>query len=428
MKTLLEKGKINSDHFSMADFFQLLHRNLFAKTKPWFEFVEDLKDKGGYTYRRILLTPCQNRVVIYDEFLGAKKEMIMMASNNYLGLSTHPKVLEAGAKALLKYGSGMSGSPLLNGTYDILQRLEEKLAELEGCEEAMVFSTGYSANVGAISGIIRPGDIILIDKLNHASIIDGCKLAGGKFKTFRHNDVESLEKLLNKVDKTYHGKLIVFDGIFSMEGDLCKLPEILKLAKRYEAKVMVDDAHATGVIGNSGGGTPDYFGLKGQVDIVMGTFSKTFASTGGFIASSREIINYLRYYSRSYFFSASPPPSVVATVLASLEVMEEEPQLRERLWANVKYLHDNLKLLGFNVSPSPPQSAIVLILIGDEVRLRKMSKKIHNAGVFLNAVPYPAVPKDQCRFRLSLMATHTREDLDMTLDALKEVGREFGVI
>ena len=425
---LLEKRKINSDEHTMADFFALTDKDLFAKTKPLFEYIEDWKGKGTYTYRRGLDSACGNRVIVYDELSGIPHEMIMMASNSYLGLSTHPKVIEAGEKALRKYGSGMSGSPFLNGTFALLEELEEKLADLKGCEDAVVFSTGYSANLGAITGLIRPKDVVLIDRLDHASIIDGCRLAGETFRTFKHNDMKDLENLLKKCDREFMGKLIAVDGIFSMDGDLAPLPEIVELAGHYGAKVLVDDAHATGVIGSHGGGTSDYFNLQGKVDLVMGTFSKALAATGGFIASTKEIVSYIRHYARSYIFSASLPPSVVATVLAALHIIEEEPELRVRLWDNIHYMHDNLKALGYDVFPSPPESAILILTIGDEVKLRRMSKKIHEAGIFLNAVPYPAVPKDQCRFRMSLMATHTRDDLDETLDILKKVGREFAVI
>ena len=427
-KGLFESGNINSDNYTMADFIMLPDKDLFAKTKPCYEYLEDWKSKGTYTHRRVLLSACENRVTMYDDLSGMEREMIMMASNNYLGISTHPEVIEAAEKALREYGSGVSGSPLLNGTIGMVKELEKKLAELKGCEEAMLFSTGYSANVGTISGLIRPGDVMLIDRLDHASIIDGCKLAGGNFRIFNHNDMESLEKQLKKCDKEFMGKLIVIDGIFSMDGDLAPLPEIMELAGRYGAKVMVDEAHATGVIGDHGGGTTDYFNLKGKVDLVMGTFSKTLAATGGFVASTKEVISYLRHCSRAYLFSASLTPPVIASVLAGLKVIEEEPQRRERLWDNIRYMHDNLKALGYDVFPSPPESAIMILTIGDEVKLRQMSKRVQEGGIFLNAVPYPAVARAKSRFRISLMATHTRDDLDETLDVLKKVGKEFGII
>ena len=425
---LVKRERINSDNYTMADFITFSHKDLFAKTESCYEYIEDWKTKGTYSHRRNLLSPCKNRVIVYDELSGGPREMIMMASNNYLGLSTHPKVIEAGERALQRYGSGMSGSPLLNGTFSLLKELEGRLAQLKGCEEAMLFSTGYSANVGAISGLVRPGDVILVDRSSHASIIDGCRLAGGNFRIFKHNDMESLGNLLKKCDKKFMGKLIVTDGIFSMDGDLAPLPEIIELAHQYGAKVMVDEAHATGVIGSHGGGTTDYFNLAGRVDIVMGTFSKALAATGGFVASSKEVINYLRHCARSYLFSASPTPAVVATVLAALNIIEEEPQLREKLWDNIYYMHDNLNALGYNVYPSPPESAVIILTIGNEVKLRQMSKKIYESGIFLNAIPSPAVPREKSRFRISLMATHTKDDLAKTLDVLKKVGKEFEVI
>jgi glycine C-acetyltransferase len=425
---LLKDQKIDSENYSLADFITLSDKDIFTKTRPFYDFIEDLKIKGNYSYRRKLLSACGNRVLIHDDFADKEREMIMMASNNYLGLSTHPEVMEASQKAIREYGSGMGGSPLLSGTYKLVRELEEKLAELKGCESAMVFSTGYSANVGAISGLVRPGDVILIDRLNHASIIDGCRMAGANFRTFKHNDMASLEKLLRKCDEEHMGKLIVLDGIFSMDGDIAPLPELMKLAGRYGARLMIDEAHATGVIGDHGGGTTEYFGLKGKVDLIMGTFSKALGATGGFVASTREVINYLHYYARSYMFSASITPSVVASVLAALNIVEKEPERRKKLWDNVHYMHDNLKAMGYDVFPSPPESAIIILTIGDEAKLRKMNLKIHEAGIFLNAVPYPAVPKDECRFRISLMATHTQDDLDETLDVLKGVGKKFSVI
>ena len=427
-KKLLEPGTINSEDYSLADFVTLNDRDLFAKTRPCYEFVEDLKRKGKYSYRRMLLSACENRSIIYDDLTGTEREMIMMASNNYLGLSTHPKVIEAAVKAVRKFGSGMSGSPLLSGTYSLVRELEEKLADLKGTEAAMVFSTGYSANVGTISGLARPGDVVINDRLNHASIIDGCRLSGADFRTFKHNDMGSLESLLKKCDKQYMGKIIVLDGIFSMDGDIAPIPDIARLARKYGAKFMVDEAHATGVIGKNGAGTTEFFGMKGKVDIILGTFSKALGATGGFVASSKEVINYLTYYARSYMFSASITPAVAAGVLAGLDVVKSEPERRRRLWENVSYMHDNLKEMGYDIFPSPPESAIIILTIGPVVKLRQMNEMVHREGVFLNSVSYPAVAKDKGRFRLSIMATHTQDDLDRTLEVLRKVGKSCGVI
>jgi len=427
-KPVLRGKSIDSDDYTLADFAECEGNDLFVKADLCYEYVKDWKLKGTYQFQRPLLSACENRVMMYDDALGCEREMIMMASNNYLGLSTHPKTVEAAQNALKKYGTGVSSAPMLSGTLDLTRKLERKIAEMKGCEDAIVFSTGYSANVGAISGLIRTGDVVLIDRLDHASIIDGCRLAGGNFRTFKHNDMKSLEMQLKKCESAFKGKLIVVDGVFSMDGNLTNLPEIVKLAGRYGARVMVDEAHGTGVLGEHGGGTTDHFDLQGKVDLVMGTFSKALASTGGFVASTKEVVNYLRYYARSYSFSAAPTPAIIASVLAGLDVIKEEPELRRKLWDNVHYMHDNLKALGFDVYPSQPESAIMIITIGDEVKLRKMSKEVHEAGIYVNPVPFPAVPKNMSRFRFSLMSTHTREDIDETLDVFKMVGKKYGVI
>ncbi|MBI4650528.1 aminotransferase class I/II-fold pyridoxal phosphate-dependent enzyme [Candidatus Desantisbacteria bacterium] len=427
-ETIIRKHKINSDDYTLADFIEYRDKNIFSKANLCFEFCQDWKNKGTYQYMRSLTSACQNRVMMFDEKSGIQREMIMMASNNYLGLSTHPKIISAAEKALKKYGTGVSSAPMLSGTLDITKKLEKKLAQFKGCEDAILFTTGYSANVGAISALVREGDAVIIDRLDHASIIDGCRLSDGNIRTFKHNDMDSLKKQLEICDREFNGKLIVIDGVYSMDGDIARLPEILELARRYNAKVMVDDAHASGVIGKHGGGTSDYFNLNNKVDLIMGTFSKTFAATGGFVASTKEVVNYLRCYARSYMFSAAPAPSVIATVLAGLKTLEEEPELRKKLWKNIYYMHNNLQSLGYRISPSPPESAIISVQIGSEVTLRKMSKKIHELGIYANAIPFPAVPKNQSRFRLSLMATHTLDDLDIALDVFDKTGREYGII
>jgi len=419
---------IDSDKYTLADFMEHKDKDIFAKTGLCYGYITDWKDKGTHQYQRALVSACKNRVMVHDKVLGANRLMTMMASNNYLGLSTHPKVMSAARDALEKYGTGVSSAPMLSGTLDLTRKLEKKIAKLKGCEDAVVFSTGYSANVGTISALTRAGDVVIIDRLDHASIIDGCRLAEGEFRIYKHNDMESLEKQLKKCRAEFNGILIIVDGIFSMDGNLANLPEIVRLAKKYGARVIADDAHATGVIGKSGGGTGDHFGLKGEIDIIMGTFSKTLAATGGFVASTKEVVTYLRYYARSYTFSAALTPAILASVHAGLEVIKNEPERREKLWDNIHYMHDNLKSLGFDVYPSPPESAIMIITIGDEVKLRQMSKKIHEEGIYVNPVPFPAVPKNKSRFRLSLMATHTREDMDETIRVFKKIGKEFGVI
>jgi glycine C-acetyltransferase len=419
-------SKIDSDDFDLADFIDISDRDIFKKTEPFWEFIEDTTKKGFNQYRLPVLSACKNRVRVSDKTTGREREMIMMGSCNYLGLSTHPKVLKATEEAIKKYGTGSEGAALLTGSYDIHRALEFKLARMKDCEDAVVFPTGYGANSGSISALVRKGDIAVIDRLAHASIIDGCMLSDGSFRTFKHSNIESLKRVLENVKDEYNGKLIVIDGVYSMDGDIAPLPHIIEIANQYGARVMVDEAHATGVIGERGRGTPSHFKVEGKVDIVMGTLSKALGSVGGFVASSKEVVNYLRYYARSGFFSINLPPAVAAAALAAIEVMESEPELHKNLWRNTKYMKENLRLLGFNIGNT--ESAIIPIIIGDNLTLRKMTKRIYEEGVYLNAIPYPAVPKGHERFRLSLMATHTKDDLDETLEIIEKVGREFGII
>lgn len=419
---------INSDEHTLADFLESENCDLFDKARAFTGFLDDWKSKGTYSYHRLVTSSCTSRTTIRDRVTGREREMIVLASNNYLGLNTRPELVEAAKDAIEKYGTGMCGSRFLSGTYDLVEELERQLAEFEHCEDAMVFTTGYQANVGTISALLRSKDIVFIDRLCHASIVDGCRMAGCTFRPFKHNDMNSLERLLRKSDGRYKGKLIIVDGVFSMDGDMAPVSEIVELAEKYGTRVMVDEAHSTGVVGQTGRGTVEHFGVQEKVDIILGTFSKTLSATGGFIAASREVINYVRQYGRSYVFSASPTPATVATVLAGLEIIRTEPQLRRRLWKNVKYLHGKLKALGFAVFPDPPESAIMTVMIGADTVVRNMSTSLYNAGIFSSAVVYPAVPQNRGTLRLSVSAVHTRDDLDAAAATLGVVGKEHGII
>lgn len=352
--------------------------------------------------------------------------MVMMASNNYLGLANHPRTVEASIKAAEKYGAGAGSVPLLGGTLEIHKELESKLAKMKGCEDAIIFTSGYSSNVGCVSALVRKDDVAINDRLNHASLIDGCRLSGGTLRSFKHNDLNSLEKVLESTDKSFEGKLIIVDGVFSMDGDISPLPEIKKMADKYDAKIMIDEAHATGVIGETGCGTPEHFHMEGQIDIVAGTLSKALAVVGGFVASSKEVVNYLRYYARSYMFSTALPPASTGALIAAIDVIQDEPELRKKLWYNIDYMLTRLRKMGFDLGNA--ETAIIPIIVGDDDKLKKMSREIHQAGIFLNSVYYPAVPKKLSRLRLSLMATHTQEDLDLTLHVLERVGKKYGLI
>jgi 8-amino-7-oxononanoate synthase len=365
------------------------------------------------------ISESEDTVVTID---GHRK--LMMGSNNYLGLTHHPKVLSAARSALDRYGSGCTGSRFLNGTLDLHERLETALAEFFGKEAALVFSTGYQANLGLISGLVSRGDVVLIDKLDHASIVDGAKMSYGETVRFGHGDLRQLELLLQRHQG--RGLMIVVDGVYSMEGDIAEVPQLVRLAQRYGAALAIDDAHAVGVLGPKGDGTAAHFGMVDEADLVVGTFSKSLASIGGFIAASESVVHYLKHHSRPLIFSAALPPANTAGVLAALEVMVCEPERREQLWENTRRFQDGCRVLGFDIGPT--QTPIIPVLIGSLESTFLFWRKLFDAGVFTNPVVPPAVPPDQCRLRASLMATHTADQIDGALETLGRIGKELGVI
>jgi 8-amino-7-oxononanoate synthase len=349
----------------------------------------------------------------------------MFGSNSYLGLTTHPKVKEAAKKAIEKYGTGCAGSRFLNGTLDIHIQCEEKIAQFIGKEAALLYSTGFQVNQGVISTLVGRDNYVLLDKLDHASIVEGARLSFGQVFRFKHNDMNSLERVLQKceLDK---GKLIVVDGIFSMDGDIADLSTIVQLAEKYNAMVMVDDAHAIGVIGEQGRGTASHFGLTDSVELIMGTFSKSLASLGGFIASDRATINYLKHHSRALIFSASMPASNVASVMAALDIIESEPERIQKLWDNTRRMVDGLKGLGFNLGKST--TPILPLFLGDDMLCFKMCRVLQDEGIFVNPVVSPAVEAGHALLRISLMATHTFAQIDYALEKFQKVGKHFEII
>ena len=384
-----------------------------------FTDAEEVKEMGIYPYFRAISSGQDTEVMVDG------KKMIMIGSNNYLGLTSHPKVKEAALEAVKKYGSGCSGSRFLNGTLVIHEELERKLAEFMRKEAAQVFSTGFLTNLGTISTLVNRKDHVIIDRSDHASIVDACRLSFGNVIKFKHNDMSDLKRVLSSCENKA-GKLIVVDGVFSMEGDIANLPEIVSLAKQYNARVMVDDAHAIGVLGEHGRGTAEHFNLENEVDIVMGTFSKSFASIGGFIVSSERVINYIKHFSRALIFSASPPPAAVAACLAALDIIESEPERRERLWEITRRMHKELKALGFNIGNS--QTPIIPIYIGDDIKTFQFWKMLSDEGIFTNPIISPAVPPGSQLLRTSYTATHTDEQLDKVLEVFEKVGKKMGVI
>jgi len=358
------------------------------------------------------------------EVVADGKRLIMIGSNNYLGLTTHPKVRSAAIEAVREYGTSCTGSRFLNGTLELHRELERKLAAFVGKEATLVFSTGFQTNLGTIAALVSRADIVITDKEDHASIIDGCRLAFGQMKRFRHNDMTSLERSLQGCDAKA-GKLVVVDGVFSMGGDIAPLPEIMPLCKKHNARLMVDDAHSVGVLGG-GRGTAAHFGLTDDVDLIMGTFSKSFASLGGFIAGDEAVLHYIQHTARSFIFSASMAPPSVAAALAALEVMQEEPERIERLQAIAKKMRQGFRALGYDTGAS--ETPIIPVIIGEDMAMLQMWKAMFDAGVYVNAVLPPAVPPGKALLRTSFMATHTDEQLDQVLATFEQVGRKIGVI
>lgn len=352
------------------------------------------------------------------------KDVMMFGSNSYLGLTNHPKLKEASIQAIHKYGSGCAGSRFLNGTLDIHLELEEKLAHYVGKPGALVFSTGYQVNLGVISSIPGRHDYLILDDLDHACIIDGARLSFAKVMKYSHNDMESLEKALSRCEPDKI-KLIAIDGVFSMEGDIAKLPEIVQLAEKYNANIMVDDAHGLGVLGKNGSGTADHFGLTDKVDLIMGTFSKSLASIGGFIAADMDTINYLKHNARSLIFSASIAPANAASVIAAIDLIQAEPQRIQQLWDNTHYAMKTLKEAGFDTGHSV--TPIIPILIRDDFKTFQLTKLALDNGIFVNPVVSPAVPSTSSLIRYSLMATHTKEQIDRSVEVLHKIAKQIGV-
>jgi len=353
------------------------------------------------------------------------RDMIMVGSNNYLGLIDHPKVMKAAQGAVDKYGVSTCGSRLLNGTLDIHVKLEEKLAKFMKKEAALTFSTGFQTNQGIISTLVARGDAVITDRMVHASIVDASRLSFGDVYKYKHNDMADLERHLSSLDENI-GKLIIVDGVFSMEGDLANLPGVIKLAKKYRAKVMVDDAHGIGVMGKNGRGTSEHFGVEDDVDLIMGTFSKSFASLGGFVAGERKVISYIKHLARSLIFSASITPSSVATVLATLDIIETEPERREKLWDITKKMKSGFQAMGYNTGPT--ETPIIPLIVGEDELTFMLWKLTREEGIFTNPVIYPAVPKGQALIRTSYSATHIDEELDKVLASFEKCGKQLGII
>lgn len=392
--------------------------SLFDKVKAYKD-AKEVRALGLYPYFRTISSAQDTEVLI-----GGKK-VLMLGSNSYLGLTNHPKIKEAARAAVDKYGTGCAGSRFLNGSLDIHLELEAALARLVKKEAVLLFSTGFQVNLGVISALVGKGDYVIGDKSNHASIVEGCLLATGKFQRFAHKDMAALENRLEQIDPEA-GKLVVVDGVFSMEGDIIQLPQLCSIANKHGAAIMIDDAHAIGVLGEHGAGTANHFGLTDQVHLIMGTFSKSLASLGGFIASDAPTIDFLRHHSRALIFSASMSPSNAAAVLAAVQIMVQEPQRIAQLWRNTERMKKGLLSLGFNLGN--PESPILPVYCGNMLAAFQFCKRLQDEGVFVNPVVSPAVGPGHELIRISLMATHTDAQIDFALDKLGKVGKELGLV
>jgi len=397
-------------------------QNLRDRVSSFSRFLEGQAALSKQLFMRKVLSAADREVVVMDPYTGRLRKMLMFGSNNYLGLANHPYVRESSARAISEFGVGVGGPPLLNGYTRIHRRLEERLAHFKGAEDAILFPTGYQANLGMISGLTQAGDVILYDALSHASFRDGLQMTRAANCEVPHNRLDQLEHLIGQYERECNEVFVGVEGVYSMDGDLAPLDEIVALCRRRGAVLMLDDAHGTGVMGALGHGTASHFGVEHDIDITMGTFSKVFSVTGGFIVSSRPIISYLRFFARSHMFSASLSPMVVAAVLAGLDVLEFEPDRLETLRSNIRYTCSELRRAGVDTEMSSPILALRVPVTAD---MFAVARRFHDAGLFVNAVVFPAVPAHEQRFRISLMATHTRTDLDRLVECVSGLVREW---
>ncbi|WJV63388.1 aminotransferase class I/II-fold pyridoxal phosphate-dependent enzyme [Pectobacteriaceae bacterium C52] len=412
------------DPRTMRDFVGIEHPDIFHKAREFHLFYQDKKKRQLYFYGMPLETPCKNRAVMFDETTGQHREFLMFGSNSYLGLSNHPEIIHAIQDAASLYGATNTGCRIIAGSNVLHLELERKLAKLKGRDDCIVYPSGYSANLGCISALTSRHDLVFTDAINHMSIQDGCKLAGAQRKIYNHS-LTSLEKSLAKYADHPGGKLIVTDGVFSMHGDIVDLPRLMKLAERYGARVLVDDAHSTGVLGKTGAGTSEHFNMKGQVDLELGTMSKALSGLGGYVCGDGDVVEYLRFYSNSYVFAATIPAPVAAGVIASIDVMLREPERLAKLWDNIYYFRTRLLNAGFDLENS--DSAIIPIVVGDDAKTLFFGRAVRARGMFCQTVVFPGVSVGDARLRISITSEHTREDLDEAYAILVASALEVGV-
>lgn len=419
---------LKNEEFSLVDIMRAREQGLDVRQAAamFRQAVDQFAATGQNMYRRMLLGPSDAESIVRDPRETFDREMIILASNNYLGLTSHPRVIDAACRAALRYGAGAASSPLLIGTFPLTGELETKLAQFKGTERACVFASGYQTNVGVISAVVGKHDTVILDRLAHASMVDGAKLAGAQVRVFHHNDAQHLDRVLSRLGGTPGAKLVCVEGIYSMDGDVAPLDEIHAVTSKHKALLLVDEAHSTGVLGPSGRGAAAHFNLEGKIDLHVGTLSKALGACGGFVAGSGDLIEYIRYFARSGMFSAAPAPAVTAAASAALDVIRDEPERRQRLWDNCRFMHGELVRLGFRVSDAP--SPVIPVIVGTMKGLRQMTLELHECNICVNSVPFPAVPHGSERLRISLTANHTQQQLSVALEALRTAGKNAGVI
>ncbi len=415
-------GKPAFSEYDYSNFYHGAGDDPLNLLRPFAEWYREAKPNGYYLYQEALGSAPTTHIRVKNGRTGRWQELLNLASYNYLGISYRPEVKRAAAEAIEKYGLGASGSPILSGTFEVHEEFAQELARFKDKEACIVFPTGYSANVGFISALMRAGDTILLDQYSHASIVDGAILAKSKTIFFRHNNPMDLER---KIAQVKGKKLLVVEGVYSMDGDVCALPEILEVAKRHGARVLIDEAHSTFLFGPNGRGVAEHFGRDKDVDFHLGTFSKSLGGQGGFVAGTQELVDYAVAFSRSRFFSCNLSPVLTAGLLAGLRIAVAEPQLRAKLWSNVAFLRRRFAEEGVDIGKS--NSQVMPVMVNNDARVFAVAEKIQDRGLFLNPVTYPAVPKHKSRLRISVSAAHTEEDLERAAQTIAEAFREEGI-
>ena len=416
-KKSLEGKMINVDDYSLVDFHDFESDDLFEVADYFFEYVADGSRKQYMVYGQPMMSGPRTEFMVYDHNAQAVRKFLNFCSYNYLGYSYHPEVIQAVKDTLDEFGTGAVSAPLLSGYSHPIKQLEDSIAALKGKEASVVFSTGYGTNLGILSALLRPGDVAVLDILSHASIYDGVRLGGADIKIFAHNNPQHLEKVL----KGLQGRRVIVcvEGVYSMDGDLSNLPELVPICKKYGAKILVDEAHATLIFGERGGGVAEHFGLEKEVDIAIGTFSKSFGAIGGFAAGSEKLMTYLRMFSNSYVFSCAMAPHTTAGILKVMELFKKDDSERKQLWENTHYIHERLKKAGLDIADT--KSQVVPVMAGSDHRLREISKRIQARGLSTGVVTFPAVSKNKTRLRLSVSSKHTREQMDRGVAIIQEV-------